>query len=230
MSVTIEYEFDSADHYVALGQVTKRTSARWLIWVSAAVFCAVALWVFWSGARTRNLAAALISALPWVFIGAFWVAMMPSTQKNVARAILWACAAVVVAIAVWAFSSSARTHDLATVLISVLPWALIVGFWAVMLRWMPRITARTAAQRDPMAVGQQRRTVDDEGIHLEGNGVRLDVQWRAVVKAVETAEMFLFFYNKNCAYYIPKRVATPEESDAIRARMKSALGDRALVE
>ena len=47
--------------------------------------------------------------------------------------------------------------------------------------------------------------MDAAGYHSRGNGVALDIPWHAVARAIETDEFFLLFYNKQFAYYLPKR-------------------------
>ena len=44
---------------------------------------------------------------------------------------------------------------------------------------------------------------------------------------VETAEFFLFYYNKKCAYYVPKRALSDDDVLAVRRQMLQELGVRA---
>jgi hypothetical protein len=63
-----------------------------------------------------------------------------------------------------------------------------------------------------------------------GNVVRLDVPWRAITRALETDRFLLFFYNKQTAYYIPKRTLTPAQLSDARAHMRDALRERAVLQ
>jgi hypothetical protein len=63
-----------------------------------------------------------------------------------------------------------------------------------------------------------------------GNVVRLDVPWRAMTRALETDRFLLFFYNKQTAYYIPKRTLTPAQLGDARAYMRDALLERAVLQ
>ena len=56
--------------------------------------------------------------------------------------------------------------------------------------------------------------------------MRLDIPWRVFVRVVETGQFFLFFYNSQCAYYVPKRVLDAQQIGMVREVAREALGDR----
>lgn len=43
-----------------------------------------------------------------------------------------------------------------------------------------------------------------------------------MARAVESDRFFLFFYNKQCAYYLPKRALSNPQCAEVRALMKRA--------
>jgi hypothetical protein len=57
--------------------------------------------------------------------------------------------------------------------------------------------------------------------------VALDLPWHAMLSGVETAEFFLFFYNKQLAYYLPKRLLDSTGINEIRTMMQNNIRDRA---
>jgi hypothetical protein len=107
---------------------------------------------------------------------------------------------------------------------NALPWLLLGAFYLSMMPLMARAAAKKALENDPSLRGPQTRIVDDEGIHVLGAGLRQDLRWTDLVKAVETREFFLFFYNKRQAHYIPKRVLTSASVADVRNLIGSNQG------
>lgn len=108
------------------------------------------------------------------------------------------------------------------IFLTSLPWLLLGVFWIALLPWSQRRAARKLVKRDPSVRGPQERSVDATGFHSLGNGVRLDVPWHAMARAVETDQFFLFFYNKQCAYYVPKRALSDSQCAEVRTLMRAA--------
>jgi hypothetical protein len=50
-----------------------------------------------------------------------------------------------------------------------------------------------------------------------------------MVRGIETAKFFFFFYNKRMAYYVPKRALDSRQIDEVRDLMRQGLGDRAIL-
>ena len=86
MTVIATYEFDSAEHYRALWAMFRFNRARWLIPVLGIGMPAVAIWAFvvrdWDRLSPFG---ALLNGLPWVFIGAFYLALVPLMYRSLAR-------------------------------------------------------------------------------------------------------------------------------------------------
>ncbi|HEX8832456.1 MAG TPA: YcxB family protein, partial [Longimicrobium sp.] len=58
--------------------------------------------------------------------------------------------------------------------------------------------------------------------------VATTVGWDAIVEADETDDSFLLFYNKHCAYYLPKRAVGGAASEhELRELLRRNLADRA---
>jgi hypothetical protein len=138
----------------------------------------------------------------------------------------------------WAFGSVAFALVAATfyqlrdeapslIVANVLPWFLLGVFWLSMVPLMQWWSARTVHKRDASVLGPQERTVDEAGFHTRGNGVALDIPWHAMVRGVESAEFFLFFYSKQLAYYLPKRALDAQQVEHVRSLMRSGLSERA---
>src|SRR3989441_11681780 len=62
--------------------------------------------------------------------------------------------------------------------------------------------------------------LSDAGLEVACVVAKVAVPWLAIYKVVETSRFFLFYINKRCAYYIPKRaVGDPAQiKDWIRDR------------
>ncbi len=139
------------------------------------------------------------------------------------RWVPWIAAAIVLLLlAVEVFLPHWGEYDAWELFMTSLPWLLLGVFWIALLPWSQRRGARRIAKRDPSVRGPQERTIDEAGYHALGNGVRVEVPWHAMAKAVESDRFFLFFYNKQCAYYIPKRVLSDSQSADVRTLMKAA--------
>jgi len=132
-------------------------------------------------------------------------------------------------LALAALSAHATGHGVATAVLGVLPYVLLCFFWGALIPMSQRRRAKRLPKLDASVRGLQERQVDGEGYHSRGNGVALDIPWHAMTKAVETDQLFLFFYNWQCAYYLPKRSLGPAQVRDVRAFARAGLGARARV-
>src|SRR5579864_6544945 len=149
------------------------------------------------------------------------------TRLTPARYYSWASLALAIVLVAWALMWLASGQTLRDQLVILLPWVAIAIFWAGIIPFTQWRLARKLSKRDPSVLGAQERIVDSEGYHSRGNGVALDIPWHVLHKVVETDAFFLFFYNKRCAYYVPKRAISVEEVAAVRKLSRAALKDRA---
>lgn len=132
-----------------------------------------------------------------------------------------------VMIAMVLIGAAARGVPLGRMVPSVLPYVALSLFWFALVPLSQRRRANRLPSEDVSTQGPQVRTLDSEGFHSSGNGVKLDVPWHAFKRAVETEEFFLMFYNRQCAYFLPKRTMSVGEQAEIRDLLRTGLGDRA---
>lgn len=148
-------------------------------------------------------------------------------RRTPARFVPWLFALLGLALAYWNALRYWDTVPMADLIWNALPWLLITAFWVVLIPYLHWRAARTTARSDPSVQGPQLREIDDAGVHSLGNGVRLDLPWNILLKAVETDEFFLYFYSKQLAFYVPKRVLPPADVQAVRVLTQAKLGARA---
>jgi len=155
-----------------------------------------------------------------------YCALRAVTRLTPARYYSWASLALAIVLVAWALMSLASGQTLRDQLVIILPWVVLAIIWAGIIPFTQWRLARKLSKRDPIVIGTQQRIVDSEGYHSRGNGVALDIPWHVLYKVVETDAFFLFFYNKRCAYYVPKRAISVDEVAAVRKPSRSALNDR----
>jgi YcxB-like protein len=157
----------------------------------------------------------------------YYRALRVVSRHTAARWVSWGFAALALVLAVLAIRDGWWRTSPVALFLNALPWVLLGVFWVVFLPVSQRWAARRLPKRDASVRGPQERTVDADGFHSRGNGVALDVPWHAMLRGVESDEFFLFFYSKQLAYYLPKRVLSSTQIGEVRAMMRSGLGGRA---
>ena len=61
-------------------------------------------------------------------------------------------------------------------------------------------------------------------------GQAVELRWEGIHSAEETSEFLFIFYNRLCAYYVPKRLLqNPNDLHEIRELLRAKLGERAMV-
>lgn len=148
-------------------------------------------------------------------------------RQSASRYVLWLFVLVPAALLVWTTVPLVRAGAWGEAVWGALPLLAVCAFWLVGLPLMQRRAARALPARDASLRGPQTRSVNEAGYHSRGNGVAVDLPWHAMARAVETPGEFLFFYNPQCAYYLPKRVLAADDVPAVRALARAGLGDRA---
>ena len=115
--------------------------------------------------------------------------------------------------------------------LSLLPYLLLVGLWLGFAFWGQfYLAARRTRQLDPSTRGVLTRTLTADGFRIDGTGQAVDLRWEGIHSAVETSEFFLIFFNRLCAYYIPKRlIRSPQELSEMRGFLRSRLAERAIL-
>ena len=112
-------------------------------------------------------------------------------------------------------------------------WLLgLVALFLLTLQWLtPRIQRwqlRRAYAETPNLRGPQVYQFSDAGLSITGGAATTTLGWDSFVEVAETDEFFLFFYSKQCAYYVPKRaVGKGIYQRALRGLLRAKLGRRA---
>ncbi|GAC1481962.1 MAG: hypothetical protein NVS1B4_26900 [Gemmatimonadaceae bacterium] len=82
-------------------------------------------------------------------------------------------------------------------------------------------------KRDPALAAPRERTLTDRGLALRSTGVKAEMEWSVIRRAMETDEFFLLVPQGSQVLYLPKRALANEgEVSAARAILASQLGDR----
>ena len=151
------------------------------------------------------------------------------TSRSSMRYVVWGFVALSPVVLAWNVLPHLDDASPGDLLLSALPWILMPVFWLAVLPMLQRRAAHRISTRDASVRGPQTRIVDVEGYHSRGNGVSVDVPWHAMARGAEVEQFFLFYYNKQFAYYLPKRVLSPADIVTVRALMRERLQDRAEV-
>lgn len=120
------------------------------------------------------------------------------------------------------YAGVAQDLSVGEMLIGIAPWAIIATVWLLLIPYLQFRAARNVARTDPSVRGKQIRRVDDDGYHSEGNGISFNIPWHAMPTVRETPEFFLFYYNKNCAYYLGKARLSAEQLASVRTLIARA--------
>jgi YcxB-like protein len=139
----------------------------------------------------------------------------------------WGFAALALVLALLNYRAAAGRASALSVFLNVLPWIVLGAVWLGMIPILQWRAARKLPSRDASVQGPQERIVDAAGYHSRGNSVALDIPWHAMMRGIETTDFFLFFYNKQCAYYFPKRVISTAQIESVRSLVREGLGDKA---
>lgn len=116
-------------------------------------------------------------------------------------------------------------REIMTSVMDVLPYVVLGALWLGIVPLSQRYQSRKLTKLDPSMIGPQQRVVDAEGFHTSGNGQSLDVPWHLLRRVVETDHFFLFFYGREQAYYLAKRLFSTDQVKAVRLFARAGLGD-----
>jgi hypothetical protein len=117
----------------------------------------------------------------------------------------------------------------ASMFLNSLPWILLGAFYLALMPVSQKRRAKRLLQTEPSVRGVQERGIDGTGLHVRGHGLSMDYAWSDLLKAVETPAFFLFFYNKNCAHFIPKRALPADGVESVRSLVERHMGARAML-
>jgi hypothetical protein len=145
------------------------------------------------------------------------------TQRSRWSWLPWIAAILLVVLVTIGQLSTDRPLDPLSVLLSIVPYVGLALVWVAGLPLLQRYAAFNLPKVDPSVRGPQERIVDTDGYHSRGNGVSIDLPWHVMAQSIETEDFFLFYYNKKCAYYLPKRTASDAEIAEIRELIRTRL-------
>jgi hypothetical protein len=106
------------------------------------------------------------------------------------------------------------------------PWILLAVFYLTFIPRLQRQASRKAQANDPSLRGVQLRAVDDAGLKISGANFAQELAWTDLYRAVETPEFFLFFYNKRCAHFMPKRAMSRDGIERTRRLVATHLSSQ----
>jgi hypothetical protein len=138
--------------------------------------------------------------------------------------ITWAVWPLFAALAVFYLATGTPWQDL---------WLLGVAasFLLALQLLAPRLQRwqlRRAYAETPNLRGPQVHQFSDSGLSITGGSAATTLGWDSFVEVTEVNDLFLFFYSKKGAYYLPKRVVGGEvERRALRKFLRGRLGPRA---
>jgi len=112
-------------------------------------------------------------------------------------------------------------------LLSIAPWTLLLALWLVFQfggnGWLAAWLIR---QNNPNMLLGCTHAISQAGYRIHCGQAQSQVAWSGIVRVVETGAFFLTFPTKSGAYYLPKRVLTPEQCELLRSIVQQQAGDR----
>jgi hypothetical protein len=89
-----------------------------------------------------------------------------------------------------------------------------------LLPFLRRRSLTRAYRANPKLLGMHTYTFTETSLTMAGPLTSVTLAWDALQKAVETDEFFLFYPNRNWAYYVPKRAVDPVAAGSLeRSRL-----------
>ncbi len=144
-------------------------------------------------------------------------------SSGVWRLLKWTLVLVLVLSAAMTMATAAAGDLTSTLQLG--PLTLIVSG----LAWkFPILSGRVQAWRvqrsDPNVAHPISHTFDDAGLHIDMRTLNAELKWAGMDRVRETPAMFLFYYSRRMAYFLPKRAVDPSDAaarlaDWIRTRL-----------
>ncbi|HEX6808460.1 MAG TPA: YcxB family protein [Gemmatimonadaceae bacterium] len=96
-------------------------------------------------------------------------------------------------------------------------------FGFVGLPWINRWAVKRQLRSNPMLGGPQVFALRDDGLMMENRASSVLVRWATLLRVVESADHFLFYYTPQCAYYLPLAAVPVDELPAVRSRIRASV-------
>jgi hypothetical protein len=109
---------------------------------------------------------------------------------------------------------------------------LCVGFWILLSTLLSRMTRwQVRRYRSELGATGTATTLDLSpwGCRMRWGAGEQGATWAGMVRAVETAEHYLLFYSRQCAFFIPRRALTAPEDARFRRLLKAWMGERSQI-
>lgn len=143
-------------------------------------------------------------------------------RSGVRRILKWAVAGVLIlgafsAIAVALSGDVGEAVELGLLIVAVAALVLAFGRLA---GW---IQAWQLKRSDPNVAHPITHSLDEAGYHVSTRTTDIDLRWDGLHKVRETPELFMLYYSRRLAYYLPKRVLGSGEVEELRAWIRAQL-------
>jgi hypothetical protein len=114
-----------------------------------------------------------------------------------------------------------------TILARSAPWFLVFAFWFWLIYLgLPWWGAYRTSKYDPSVRGEITHSVSPLGIQIQTSAASVKLTWAHILKSVETADYFLYYYQPAFAYFTPKAAMPAATADAFRQALTDSLQDR----
>ena len=133
--------------------------------------------------------------------------------KGTPAAIFWTVAPTVVAIVPLLLYFSIGPNAWRQIQWGVWTPVALFLLYAIAAPIVFRLRLRRTYRREPLLFSQQTLTVSSTGVALENAGARTVLNWQTIRAVREETEFYLFFYTRQCALYLPKRVIPDGDTD-----------------
>jgi YcxB-like protein len=90
-----------------------------------------------------------------------------------------------------------------------------LGF--VVVPWLNRWSTARVLRSNPALGGAQSIAFTSDGLAMENRAGSSLVRWPTLLRVIEERNHFLFYYTRNCAYYLPRATVPADELPALRA-------------
>jgi hypothetical protein len=115
-------------------------------------------------------------------------------------------------------------HLRGTLSSALTPLFLLLLFWILYLQISVRWFAKTQFTKQPAVQGPRTMTLDDRGVHWRWDGGSTDIDWRNLIRYVESEGEILLYSSPFCFNIIPKRALSPEELRSLRVVLEQKIG------
>ncbi len=97
------------------------------------------------------------------------------------------------------------------VLSNLAPLLGLAALWAVLMWASPWWMARTQFLKQPAAHGPRTLLLDSAGVHWRWDGGSADIEWKNLIRFLESKNHFLLYSSPVCFDIVPKSALAPEQ-------------------